>query len=233
MFGFRLKLTLFVIALLPVLISLGIWQLSRYEEKKQLEQTYELHQSLEPATLSQARQYEDPLYLPVTVSGHYDPEHEFLVDNQIYQQQAGYDVLTPFQTVNGQWVLINRGWIPVGDRAVMPKMETDTHQVTLTGIAYKPLGESFLLGEDVWNEGWPKRIQSIDLSKISKSLNLTIPDFFMVLNDGEPGIKQVRPLVTHMTSEKHRGYAFQWFAMVLVLLSLYGYQMIRAVKKQN
>ncbi len=233
MFGFRLKLTLLVIALLPVLLYLGFWQLSRYEQKLQLEQIYESRQRLKPVTLTQARQHDDPLYLPIVVNGHYDVERYFLLDNQVYQQQAGYDLFMPFQTDNGQWLLINRGWLPAGDRNRLPNIETNSRHLTLKGVAYKPLGDAFLLGEDVWNDGWPKRIQSINLAKMSQTINETTPDFFMVLESGEMGSKQVRPLTMNMTSEKHRGYAFQWFAMALVLFSLYGHQMIRAGKKKN
>ncbi|WP_157674019.1 SURF1 family protein [Endozoicomonas ascidiicola] len=228
-----MKLTLLVIALLPVLLYLGFWQLSRYEQKLQLEQTYQSRQHLEPVTFSQARQFEDPLYLPLEVSGRYDPERYFFLDNQIYQQQAGYDLFMPFHTDSGQWLLINRGWLPAGDRSSLPYVETDKSHLTLKGIAYKPLGEAFLLGEDIWEDGWPKRIQSINLAKMSQAINQATPDFFLILNTGESGSKRVRPSIMNMTSEKHRGYAFQWFAMALVLLALYGYQMIRAGKKHN
>ena len=235
MFGFRLKLTLLVIALLPILISLGFWQLSRYEQKLSLEETYQSRQSLEPVLFANALGHDDPLYLPITVRGFYDTERYFLLDNQVYQQQAGYDVIMPFRSDSGQWLFIKQGWIPVpnGDRNTLPTVIVDKSHLTLTGIAYKPLGEAFLLGEDQWSESWPKRIQSIDLKRMNKSISQTTPDFFMVLNSGEPGSKTVRPITTNMTSEKHRGYAFQWFSMSVVLLALYGYQMVRASKRQN
>lgn len=233
MFGFRLKLTLLVIATLPVLVSLGYWQLSRYEQKLMLEQAYESRHALEPSTLSQVQHHEDPLYLPFTVSGRFDPDRYFLLDNQVFQGEAGYELFMPFQIDEGAWLLIDRGWIVAGDRERLPEVMTDPEYLILTGFAYKPLGKPFMLAEDIWEESWPKRIQALDTLKISEAIESTTPDFFMVLRAGQPGAEQMRPMVINLKSEKHLGYAFQWFAMALVLLLLYGFQMIRSGKNHK
>lgn len=231
MFGFRLKLTLLVIAILPILIALGFWQLSRYEQKLLLEQAYESRHALEPISLSQAQRHEDPLYLPVTVSGRFDLDRYFLLDNQVYQGEAGYELLMPFLTDEGKWLLINRGWIAAGNREALPEVLTDPAHLVLTGFAYKPLGKPFMLAEDIWEDGWPKRIQALDHVKISEAIGSATPDFSLILNHGQPQAEQVRPIVVNLKSEKHLGYAFQWFSMALVLLILYGFQMIRTEKK--
>lgn len=231
MFGFRLKLTLLVIAILPILIVLGFWQLSRYEQKLVLEQAYESRSALDPITLSQAQLHEDPLYLPVMVSGRFDMDRYFLLDNQVYQGEAGYELFMPFLTEKGEWLLINRGWIAGGDREVLPEVFTDPGHLGLTGLAYKPLGKTFLLAEDIWDDDWPKRIQALSQIKMSEAIENTTADFFLILNPGQSGAEQVRPVVVNLKSEKHLGYSFQWFSMALVLLVLYGFQMIRAGKQ--
>ena len=232
MFAFRLKLTLLVIALLPVLVTLGFWQLSRYEQKLMLEQAYESRHALMPLTLSQAQLHEDPLFLPVTVSGRFDPDRYFLLDNQIYNGKAGYELFMPFLTDGGRWLLVDRGWIAAGNREQLPDVVTDSNHLVLTGFAYKPLGKPFMLAEDIWDEDWPKRIQAVDQPRISAAIEHPTPDFFLVLRAGEPGAEQIRPVVINMKSEKHLGYAFQWFAMALILLLLYGFQMIRTSKSK-
>ncbi len=233
MFGFRLKLTLLVIATLPVLVSLGFWQLSRYEQKLLLEQAYESRHALEPLTLPKVQHHQDPVYLPFTVSGRYDPDRYFLLDNQVFQGEAGYELFMPFLSDHGVWLLIDRGWIAAGDRELLPEVITDPGHLILSGFAYKPQGKPFLLAEDIWEEGWPKRIQALDPMKISEAIESVMPDFFMVLKAGQPGAEQMRPMVINLKSEKHLGYAFQWFAMALVLLLLYGFQMIRASKNKH
>ena len=233
MFGFRLKLTLLVIAILPVLVTLGFWQLSRYEQKLMLEQAYESRHALEPYSLSQVQHHDDPLYLPFTVSGRFDLDRYFLLDNQVFQGEAGYELFMPFLTDDGEWLLIDRGWIIAGDRELLPEVTTDPGHLVLTGSAYKPLGKPFMLAEDVWEEGWPKRIQAFDQFKVSEAIESATPDFFMMLRAGQSGAEQIRPMVINLKSEKHLGYAFQWFAMALVLLLLYGFQMIRAGKNNK
>ncbi|MFK0571320.1 SURF1 family protein [Endozoicomonas sp.] len=226
-----MKLTLLVIALLPILMVLGFWQLSRYEQKLVLEQAYESRHDLAPVTISQAQLHDDPLFLPVTVSGRFDPDRYFLLDNQVYQGEAGYELFMPLLTDEGEWLLINRGWIPAGDREQLPEVRTDPGHLVLTGFAYHPLGKPFMLTEDIWEDGWPKRIQALDQLRMSEAIESTTPDFFLILNNGQPQAEQVRPVVVNLKSEKHFGYAFQWFAMALVLLVLYGFQMIRAGKQ--
>ena len=233
MFVFRLKLTLLVIAILPVLVILGFWQLSRHEQKLMLEQAYASRHGLEPSTLSRVQRHEDPLYLPFTVSGRFDPDRYFLLDNQVFQGEAGYELFMPFLTDDGEWLLIDRGWIAGGDRERLPGVMTDPGHLVLTGFAYKPLGKPFMLAEDIWEEGWPKRIQALDLLKISEAIESVTPDFYMVLRAGQPGAEQIRPMVINLKSERHLGYAFQWFAMALVLLLLYGFQIIRTGKNHK
>ena len=211
--------------MLPVLISLGIWQLSRYEQKLVLKNTYESRKTLKPHTISEVLSYEDPLYLPVTVSGHFDVTHYFLLDNQIYQGEPGYELLMPFLTDGGNWLLINRGWLAGGSREQLPVVTKDKKHQTLIGVVYKPLGKPFMLAEDIWSKSWPKRIQAFDHLKMSEAIGHTIPDFFIMLRSGEPGAERIRPTITNLKSEKHRGYAFQWFAMAFILCALYGFQM--------
>lgn len=254
MSGFRLKLTLLVTALFPLLTGLGVWQLSRFQEKRNLEQIYESRQSMSPVSIAVAGQYEDPLYLPVNVSGHFVADQYFLLDNQVFQGRAGYELIMPFITDEGQWLWVNRGWLPAGDREQMPAVHTDSERLMLSGILYQPLGKAFLLSDELWLEpsgqDWPKRIQAIDFARMALALSQYVkndvkkhvktevplfmpsfmPSIMVVLNKPQPGAEQYRPVMMNVRSEKHLGYAFQWFAMALVLAGLYGYHMVRSGK---
>ena len=225
MLGFKLKLSLLVFFLLPLLIGLGVWQVTRYQEKKDLEQVYENRRQLSPVSLSQLDVYQDPLYLPVEVTGTFDPIRYFLLDNQVWQGQAGYELIMPFRTNSGRWLLVDRGWLPMTQRDVLPMVNTEPVEQTLKGTIYRSFGKPFLLSEDQWRDDWPKRIQAIDFQRMNKALNESVGDVTLVLNPGQPTAKQVRPLTLNMKSDKHLAYAFQWFAMALVLIGLYIYRM--------
>ena len=228
MLSFRFKLSLLVIALFPILVGLGTWQLTRYHEKLSLERVYDARRYSTPLSFSDIRSWPDPLYLPLKVTGHYVADKYFFLDNQIYQGKAGYDLLMPFVTLSGEWLLVNRGWLPADNREILPEIFTPEELLTLQGNVYRPLGESFLLEEDRWNPEWPKRIQSLDFSKAEAALGELLPVITLVLSEEQPGAEQVRPISINMKSEKHLAYAFQWFAMALVLIGLYIYRMKRA-----
>ena len=228
MLSFRVKLSLLVVVLLPILVSLGIWQLSRYQDKLKLEQVYEYRRQLPSLNFSEVLAYKDPLYLPLTVSGRFDPERYFLLDNQIYQGKPGYGLLMPFITDKGEWLLVDRGWLPLVDRDTFPEISTPAGQQTITGNVYRSFGQSFLLTDDLWQIHWPKRIQSLDFNRVQATLGRNIPAMTLVLNENQPGAEQFRPISLNMKSAKHLGYAIQWFAMALVLVGLYIYRLRRS-----
>ena len=46
---------------------------------------------------------------------------QILIDNMVNGERAGYFVITPFALQGGGWVLVNRGWVPLGaSRAERP-----------------------------------------------------------------------------------------------------------------
>ena len=48
-------------------------------------------------------------------SGAYDSARQMLIDNMSNAEgRAGYYVITPFALRGGGWILVNRGWVPVG-----------------------------------------------------------------------------------------------------------------------
>lgn len=228
--GFRTKLSLLVVLLLPLLLKLGFWQMSRYHEKLEIEQALAERQSMPPIQLSEVSRYADPLFLPVNVSGHFIVDRYFFLDNQIWQGQAGYSLIMPFVTDAGEWLLVNRGWLPAKSRDSFPEISTPSENVELSGQLYRLFGTPFTLGEDNWSEDWPKRIQAINFTKMSEALGQPLPLFTLVLNgqvsnQAAGSVLQVVPLEMKTTSQKHLGYAVQWFLMALVLLGLYLWQM--------
>ena len=76
-----------------------------------------------------------PKFQRVSLVGHLDPDHQFLLDNISYRGRAGFDVLTPLQRPNGRVVLIDRGWVPFsGLRERLP------------GVALKPRDTASVVG---------------------------------------------------------------------------------------
>jgi len=62
-----------------------------------------------------------PRYQHIEAGGRYDEGRQILIDNMVNDGRAGYFVITPFALTGGGWLLVNRGWVPLGaSRAVRP-----------------------------------------------------------------------------------------------------------------
>ena len=228
---YRIRIFLLVITLLPVLAGLGFWQLERYREKLAIEQKYQ-QRMLESRTFSQLPDQEDLRYFRLNLTGRFHNESSFLLDNRIWQGQAGFHVITPFELSGGEIILVDRGWIPgTRDRRSLPDIKPVIGTVNLGGITWLPAGKAFLLAEDKWQQQWPKVIQAVDIGRMQAVLGRTVQPWFYILDDNQPGSFQRNFQVVNMLPFRHLGYAYQWFTMALVLVLLGGYAIYRAGRK--
>lgn len=211
-------LTLFAVLLF---ITLGFWQLHRFSEKKGMLGAYHQYHSKTPSILLIENKKPNP-YEALKITGQYLP-FTFLLDNQIYQHQVGYNVLSPFLLKNGNVVLIDRGWVraPI-NRNHLPMIKTPTQNITLNGYAYYPSGKNWLLGKVVEKKQEDMAvIEFIDLKLITQFLHKFTYPFIIRLNQNEPNGYIREWSITSISPERHRGYAFQWFCFGFVTLILF------------
>ena len=230
-YRFDWKLSLLTALLLPLLLSLGFWQLQRAAEKLALQEQYAARQQEAPVALEQLNAADDLQYRQVELTGRYDNAHNFLLDNRIHEGKVGYDLITPFVTEAQRIVLVNRGWLAQGPtRAQLPPLNVVDGLVTVRGSVYVPVGRPLTLGVITPEAGWPQVIQTLDPMPAGAVAGYRAADVFpysVRLAAGAPGV-QVRdwPVIS-MTPERHQGYAVQWFAMAAMLLGLYLYYSTR------
>lgn len=230
MIGTMLKanwgLALLFFIVLALLIRLGFWQLDRAEEKESLLAQQELSMSQEAIDLhSILGEVDDFRYRKATLTGRYDPDHQYLIDNQIVNGRAGYFVLTPFQLEGtDRAVLVNRGWIPVNkDRRIMPVLTIGALKNTLLGrINHFPVVGIKLDGAEIPTENWPSVVQVVDIKILSDKLERSLLPFQIELDstmtDGY--VREWKRNIS-MTPEKHIGYAVQWFGLAITLTILF------------
>jgi surfeit locus 1 family protein len=228
LYRFDWKLTLLTALLLPLLLSLGFWQLRRAEEKLELQEQYAARQREAPVAFEQLSASGDLQYRQVELTGRYDNAHNFLLDNRIHQGQPGYDLITPLVTASGTLVFINRGWLPQGPtRAQLPAIAAIDGTVTVSGSVYVPVGTPLVLG-DVTADGWPRVVQTLDPMPMAAAAGYAEAFPYSIrLADGAPGVLVRDWPVISMTPERHQGYAVQWFAMAAMLVGLYLYYSTR------
>lgn len=215
--------TLATLLVLPLLISLGVWQLHRAAEKRVLQDYYQARAQAAPIDINHLSTIQKDLqFYSVMMTGHFDNAHTFLLDNKFYQHKVGYQVITPFMVKdNNKVVLINRGWIPQGnDRQQLPEILGVKGEVVLRGIVSVP-EKTFTLGHDNNNLIWPKRVEDINLLVMAKMLQQPVYPFVVLLSTDSPyGFsREWQPFNGKIAS--HYGYAFQWFALAITLLIIF------------
>ena len=217
--------TLATIVLLPVLISLGFWQLDRAEQKREILRQFEQQQDRAILDLNEGvpeREYYP--YQRVAVTGKYDAKQQFLLDNKVYQGRAGYQVITPLLLPHKeQAILVNRGWIPQSaSRMQLPSIPTPTETISITGQMKLDMGTTLQLGESgIRSDTWPRIIQWLEIEQMENKLGYKILPF-IVLQDPNSEAGFVRDwYIKKISPEKNISYAVQWFALALALVIIF------------
>jgi len=209
------------VAAITLMLSLGNWQSRRAEEKLALGR--DLDEAARHAVLSlpsfpvDAHAY---VFRTVSARGEYSAKHTILLDNKVLRGSAGYQVLTPLRIAGGDMhVLVNRGWMAAGTRRdILPRIETPLGIVAVEGTAIVPGSYIFELGENtedgmVW--------QNLVLERYAKSSGLKLqPLVLQQTSELADGLERVWPR-PDTGADKHRGYAFQWYALATVILIAY------------
>lgn len=226
---FKIIPTLAYLCMLSTLLALGMWQLDRSEQKRTLLELQEQAVATETLHLSDlsAAMKNTALqrYRQVSVTGHYDVTHQFLIDNQISSGKAGYFVLTPFVlSGDSKAILVNRGWIPLNqDRSILPELQINNPEATIIGrINNFPSVGIKLAGAEIPTEGWPSVVQVVDSAVLAEKLGYLLFQFQLELAKELPdGYKRDWRTSTIMSPEQHTAYAIQWFALALTLTILF------------
>lgn len=229
----RLFTTLVAIGLILMLISLGRWQLHRAEEKRVLFDSFAAaSDAARPIDLQSEKV---PRYSRVAAVGRYDATRQILIDNMVEGERAGYFVITPFALQGGGWVLVNRGWVPLGrTRADRPAIPVGGTSRTIRGRADNLPSPGIKMGVPAplappypVVAAYPTRAEVAQLLQESKWVSATD---LILLDAGEPD-----GYVRHWTPPgfppmRHVGYAVQWFGLALALGVIYVVTNFRRTK---
>ncbi len=234
----RLLATLGVLILLPVLLSLGFWQLDRAQQKRAIQAEYDARSRDERVEIgSQLQQADDLRFYRVVAHGTYEPRYQLLIDNRVQDGRVGYYVITPLRIGSSNTlVLVNRGWVPMGQtRDDLPKANAPSGMLEITGIATVPSDRIFMFTEppaptDKWQRVW----QHIDIKRFAAAVPFRVQPVVILLDPDSPAGGFMRRWARLDTGiAVHKGYAFQWFILAAALLVAYLIYGLRAAKMRN
>jgi surfeit locus 1 family protein len=223
-FAPRVFTTLLTIAMIVLLISLGRWQLRRADEKRVLFDSFaagsEAARPIDLATPPVRR------YQHVEASGRYDQDRQVLIDNMVDAERAGYFVITPFALAGGGWVLVNRGWVPLGvSRAARPAIAVAGDNRTVRGRADHMPSPGIQMGTKAALAppypvvaSFPSRAE---IAQLLRESTWTAATDLVLLDPGEPDGYARHWSPPGFPPLRHIGYAVQWFALALTLAVIY------------
>jgi surfeit locus 1 family protein len=216
--------TLLTIVLIAFLISLGRWQLRRADEKRVL---FDSFAAGADATLPiDLRTPPVRRYQHIEASGHYDDTRQVLIDNMVNAERAGYFVITPFALTGGGWVLVNRGWVPLGaSRAERPAIPVAGNARRLRGRADNMPSPGIQMGTKAALAppypvvaGFPSHHE---IAQLLHESSWTYAADLVLLDSGEPDGYVRNWSAPGFPPMRHIAYAVQWFALALTLLVIY------------
>ena len=214
-------MTLLTFVAIALFLRLGYWQLQRADEKKQMIAALNTFAHTPPIAWSPhdalPRQYQ-----PMALRGHFLPE-VFLLDNQHYQHQFGYDVVSALLLANDRVILVDRGWIKgASSRSEFPTVDIPAGQTQLVGTAYYPSEKNWVLGQPLEKkQAHFAVIERLDTALISQFLHKSVYPFIIRLEKQDPRGYVREWSVVAMPPARHYGYAVQWFSISLLILIIY------------
>jgi len=220
---FRLRLIplLATVALVILGVSLAQWQTRRALEKERIDLQMHQRALLEPLLLgSQPVAAKDAAFRRIRVSGQFVGAWPIYLDNRALHGAAGFYVMMPFKIQGSEMhLLVARGWQPRNalDRSKMPPLATPAGIVQIEGIARENIDRVMQLGQAT-----PLApgaiVQNISAAEVARQAKLPMQDFILEQTSALPdGLQRDWPLPS-AGADKHRAYAFQWYALSLMAI---------------
>lgn len=214
--------------------SLGLWQLSRADQKQTLQAAMDQRGQLPPldAAALVAAEPQGLLHRAVALQGQWLPEHTVFLDNRQMQGRPGFFVMTPLRLAAPAQgvVLVQRGWVARNfqNRTQLPEVATPPGPVQVAGrVAAAPARlYEFAAGEQAL--GSSRIRQNLDLAAFREETGLPILEGSVVQTGAaSEGLLRDWPVVASGV-DKHYGYAFQWFGLCGLIALLYvWFQLVR------
>lgn len=210
---------------IAVLVGLGTWQVQRLHWKEGLIATIQQRMALPPVDLVAALKENPDVaaqeYRPVRVEGTFDHRYErhFLAT---LDGEPGFYVYTPLKLDDGDWLFVNRGFVPDGrqDPATRPQGQVQG-RVTITGLLRTALAEkpsSFIPDNEVdkniffWKD-LRAMAASSGLSADAKVLGL----FVDADKAPNPGGLPIGGVTIVDLPNSHLQYAITWYGLAAAL----------------
>jgi cytochrome oxidase assembly protein ShyY1 len=208
-------------------VFLGRWQMDRRAETLAEINRVVTNYSATPIPFSDAREQFNQLdpameWTQVELRGTYLTDGQRVVRNRPLNGQPGYEVVVPFRLASGETVVIDRGWLPIGNiNPGAPDSVPEPPAGDVTAVVRLKHPEPEL------QRGAPEgQLASIDLAAYSGQLGypLLTGAYGQLASETPPAAEMPFPFPKPSTEEgTHLSYSLQWFAFGVLMFVGFGY----------
>ncbi|MFM8610391.1 MAG: SURF1 family protein [Burkholderiaceae bacterium] len=228
--------------------SLGLWQLSRAAQKRDINDRIE-QQRQRPALDNRAyAELRNPLaevHRPARLAGQWVPEHTVFLDNRSMQGRSGFHVLTPLalEAPASGLLWVQRGWAPrdLVQPDKLPPVDTPTGRVEVIGrLAATPSRMLELQspsaaapGKTADGSGSSPIRHNLDVESHARTHGLDVRSGVLLeTGAASQGLRRDWPEIASGV-DKHYGYAFQWFGLSALVVILYVWFQLIAPRRRR
>lgn len=218
---------------------LSNWQFSRNAERSEQLRLVADNYDAAPVPLGDLLAPGDDLapddeWRPVRLTGQYLADDELLVRNRAHGGSAAYEVLVPFRLDDGRVFLVDRGWLPPGERQPEPDV-----------IPAPPSGQTEVVvrlrpGEAVPASGRTAetgQVPTINLGLVAEQTGPLEPGAYGLLVSEDPAPAEA-PLPIDPPSDDpgpHLSYAIQWILFAVMGFGFLSYVIVseRRIRREE
>jgi len=223
--------------LAAVFVRLGLWQLDRAGQKRDIQQQIATAGTLSLAGVSAT----SAAYSKVAGRGEYLPL-PLLLDNQVQSGRQGVHVLSPLRLDAQRLLLVNRGWLPMAaDRSELPPVPTPDGEVAISGRLAPLPGVGMRLGTQpaLAAQQWPQLITYVDAQLLQQGFRTLLqqpdlqlmPQILKLDADAAHGFAGRDWALINFGPNKHTAYALQWFTLAATVLATFLILSLRRARR--
>ena len=204
---------IFVFLFITLFCALGTWQLYRLQWKQDL--ISQISEGLKSTPIKYSQNI-NKNYQKVILTGRYNFENQIYLYSLNDKGQPGFDVITPFETISKENVLVNRGWIK---KEFKNSFDINTSSKNITGMLRQANRTNLFTPDNDINKNIWFSINLVDVQKITgKKFN----KFIVYLEDQNINIPKPKKITVDVPNN-HLKYAITWYSISISILFYYLY----------
>ncbi|MFJ4038703.1 SURF1 family protein [Microbacterium sp. NPDC090007] len=213
---------------------LSHWQFSRNAERSEQLQLVAENYDAAPVALGELLAPGSELgpgdeWRPVRLEGRYLPDEQLLVRNRAHGGSAAYEQLVPFRLDDGRTLLVDRGWLPPGNRQAAPDdIPAPPAGDVVVEVRLRP-------GEAAPSSGRgadPGQVPTINLGLVAEQTGPIEPGAYGLIMSETPAPASA-PFTVDPPSDDpgpYLSYAVQWILFAVMGFGFIGYVIVNERK---